>query len=67
MVRCPRGLRSTPGKRVYGNVSRVRIPFSPPENIKIYASNKDDSKAIVIISLKLDSLSLDESFSFFVI
>ncbi len=29
-VRCPSGRRSTPGKCVYGNVSRVRIPPSPP-------------------------------------
>ena len=28
--RCPSGRRSTPGKCVYGNVSRVRIPPSPP-------------------------------------
>ena len=29
--RCPSGLRSTLGKRVYVNsVSRVRIPLSPP-------------------------------------
>ena len=29
--RCPSGLRSTPGKRVYANrVPRVRIPLSPP-------------------------------------
>jgi hypothetical protein len=29
--RCPSGLRSTPGKRVYVNsISRVRIPLSPP-------------------------------------
>lgn len=61
MVRCPRGLRSTPGKRVYGNVSRVRIPFSPK---KIY---KIDSKANSIILLKLDSLSFDERNSFFMI
>ena len=32
--RCPSGLRSTPGKCVYGNVSRVRIPPSPPDNLK---------------------------------
>ena len=30
LVRCPSGRRSTPGKCVYGNVSRVRIPPSPP-------------------------------------
>ena len=30
-VRCPSGLRSTPGKCVSVNsVSRVRIPLSPP-------------------------------------
>ena len=29
--RCPSGRRSTPGKCVYGNVPRVRIPPSPPE------------------------------------
>ena len=28
--RCPSGRRSTLGKRVYGNVPRVRIPPSPP-------------------------------------
>ena len=33
LERCPSGRRSTPGKCVYGNVSRVRIPPSPP-NIK---------------------------------
>ena len=34
-VRCPSGLRSTPGKRVYVNsVPRVRIPPSPPESVK---------------------------------
>ena len=27
---CPSGLRSTPGKCVYGNVPRVRISPSPP-------------------------------------
>ena len=31
LVRCPSGRRSTPGKCVYGNVSRVRIPPSPPK------------------------------------
>ena len=36
MERCPSGLRSTTGTRVYGNpVSRVRIPFSPPYFLKI--------------------------------
>ena len=30
MVRWPSGLRRTLGKRVYGNVPRVRIPLSPP-------------------------------------
>ena len=31
VVRCPSGLRSTPGKRVYGYaVPWVRIPPSPP-------------------------------------
>ncbi len=28
--RCPSGLRGSPGKRVYSNVPRVRIPPSPP-------------------------------------
>jgi hypothetical protein len=33
-VRCPSGLRSTPGKCVSVNsVSRVRIPLSPPYRI----------------------------------
>lgn len=60
MVRCPRGLRSTLGKRVYGNVSRVRIPFSPKKyspKFSILHFYKIDSKAILIILLKLDSLS----------
>jgi hypothetical protein len=31
LERCPSGLRSTPGKRVYVySVPRVRIPLSPP-------------------------------------
>ena len=30
MVRWPSGLRRPLGKRVYGNVPRVRIPLSPP-------------------------------------
>ncbi len=34
--RCPRGRRSTPGKCVYGNVSRVRIPPSPPDVVYNY-------------------------------
>ena len=29
--RCPSGRRSTPGKCVYGNVSRVRIPLALPD------------------------------------
>ena len=32
--RWPSGRRRTPGKCVYGNVSRVRIPPSPPPNKK---------------------------------
>jgi hypothetical protein len=40
MERWPSGLRRPPGKRVHGNVSGVRIPFSPPfhkkTNIYIY-------------------------------
>ena len=31
MERWPSGRRRTPGKCVYGNVSRVRIPLSPPK------------------------------------
>ncbi len=34
MVRWPSGRRRTPGKCVYGNVSRVRIPPSPPLFLK---------------------------------
>ncbi|CCD08204.1 protein of unknown function [Legionella pneumophila subsp. pneumophila] len=30
LERWPSGRRRTPGKCVYGNVSRVRIPLSPP-------------------------------------
>jgi hypothetical protein len=32
LERWPSGRRRTPGKCVYGNVSRVRIPPSPPNN-----------------------------------
>ena len=31
LVRWPSGLRRSLGKRVYGNVPRVRIPLSPPK------------------------------------
>ncbi len=35
------GLSRTPGKRVYvNNVSRVRIPSSPPQNIKTVTFEK---------------------------
>ncbi len=33
LERWPSGRRRTPGKCVYGNVSRVRIPLSPPVSI----------------------------------
>src|SRR3990172_10053560 len=42
MERCPRGRRGTTGNRIYGNVSRVRIPPSPP----CFAQCFRDSKAL---------------------
>ena len=42
MVKCPSGLRSTPGKcvNVY-SVSRVRIPLSPPKFFDIIETEKE--------------------------
>ena len=47
LERCPSGLRSTPGKRVYANsVPRVRIPLSPPDKNRVLVTDMGPFAAI---------------------
>ena len=58
LERCPSGLRSTPGKRVYRNVPGVRISASPPFMPEGLCAKKTRGPFCFIAFEKQDLLSL---------
>ena len=55
LERWPSGRRRTIGNRVYGNVSRVRIPLSPPSVFANSALAKFSYDAIVLLFYEIEA------------